>query len=111
MRTVIAVLCVSLAGCGPQANNAATSPPPPAGYVLDTPPPPPPGFVVDAPAKEEFIADQEAIAEFNQRQQDKADAEWQARRAEAAADARTSRLVEAEKATQRKLDAIADKMD
>lgn len=111
MRTVIAVLCVALAACGPQPNVAATSPPPPAGYVLDTPPPPPPGFVVDAPAKDEFIADQEAIAEFNQRQQDRYDADRRAFRAEQAADDRTDRIVEAQRDTQRKLDAIADKRD
>lgn len=126
IRTAAIALVLALTACaaesGPcptdQARNAdgkcvALQESLPPGFVLDKPAElasPPAGYVADAPSKDEYIADQEAIAAFNREQEAKSEARRAREDAEWAADRRTDRVVEAQKETQQKLDAIADKL-
>lgn len=111
IRTAAIALVLALSACakGPcpadQARNAD-------GVCVALQESLPPGFVLDkpAPSKDEFIAQQEAIAAFNREQEAKDEARRIREQAEWAADDRTDRVVEAQQETQRKLDAIADKL-
>lgn len=75
----------------------------PEGFVLDAPEPPPHGFVIDPPAPS--AESQAAWAADNARRQQEWQAEWDNRRAEARTDARIDRIVEAQEATRRAIEA------
>ena len=73
---------------------------------------PPAGFVIDAPAKDEYVTaeSQAAWAADNARRQQEWQAEWDNRQAEARADARTDRIVEAQRDTQRAVQELRDEV-
>lgn len=123
MRGVALVIMLTLGGCaaspcpdGQARDNggacvAIADPPPPPGFVpVEDIPPPPPGFE-PVPAKDEYVADQEAIAAYNREQLERRAEEDARHEAQWRADRRADRIVEAQEATQRELKRVADKLD
>lgn len=101
--------CVAIAPPASVTTAEKKLPELPPGFEWETPQPPPPGFVIDAPAKDQYVTAeaQAAWAADNARRQQEWQAEWDNRRAEARADARTDRIVEAQEDTRRAIEAAS----
>lgn len=99
--------CVAIAPPAPVTTAEKKLPDLPPGFEWETPQPPPPGYVIDAPAKDEYVVDQGAVAEFNRREEAKEEARRARDDAEWRADRRADRIVEAQEDTRRAIEAAS----